>query len=273
MHTLPDYPLRQVAADLNDVAAFLALCDFAQGVLDARTVSDVLGVDAADALVLLGNSVLETAERAFAAMRAGLARRLVIAGGGGHSTAFLVESLRRDGRYAAVAAEGRREAELLGDIAVRHWGIPAERITLECKSTNCAENAAFAFRSLAGAASLILMQDPTMQRRTDASFRKVWRDAGVEARFANHPSFVPKVRARDGGLELVQQGAWPVGRFASLVMGEVPRLRDDAGGYGPNGSGSIVHVDIPQSVLAAHARLAAAYPELVRPAWAPPVAT
>ena len=41
---------------------------------------------------------------------------------------------------------------------------------------------------------------------------------------------------------------WPVDRYLSLILGEVPRLRDDAKGYGPAGRDFIVHVDFPPSV-------------------------
>lgn len=34
-------------------------------------------------------------------------------------------------------------------------------------------------------------------------------------------------------------------------MGEVPRLRDDAEGYGPLGKGFIAHVEVPPEVEAA----------------------
>jgi len=44
-------------------------------------------------------------------------------------------------------------------------------------------------------------------------------------------------------------------RFVSLVMGEIPRLRNDKDGYGPRGRGYIVAVDIPASVEAAYQRL------------------
>ncbi|WEQ52803.1 hypothetical protein LV478_04460 [Komagataeibacter oboediens] len=36
-------------------------------------------------------------------------------------------------------------------------------------------------------------------------------------------------------------------RFISLVMGEIPRLRDDENGYGPKGKGFIPHIEIPHS--------------------------
>lgn len=61
-----------------------------------------------------------------------------------------------------------------------------------------------------------------------------------------------------------QQGVWDVDRFLSLLLGEIPRLRDDPAGYGPAGKGFIDHVNIPTAVEAAHARLARRYPQLLR---------
>ena len=82
-----------------------------------------------------------------------------------------------------------------------------------------------------------------MQRRMDAVFRLVW----PEAEPVNRP-------APDG------RDTWPRDRWISLVMGEVPRLRDDATGYGPLGRGFIAHVDVPDEVEAAHASLRASHP-------------
>ena len=243
------------------MAAFLAL-------------EDGPGPAPADVLVLLGNSVLAVAEKAFAIFRNGAAHTLLIVGGRGHSTRFLEQNLRNDVRYASIASEGQSEAELLGRMATEFWGIAPGRMLLDTASSNCGENALFALRTLQDhsveAESLILMQDPTMQRRIDATFRKVWRDAGFTAEIVNDPTWVPQLSICDGELGFTRRvaGCWPVERFASLVMGEIPRLRDDEAGYGPKGRGLIDHVAIPETVLAAHARLAASYPEFVRPAWA-----
>jgi hypothetical protein len=54
-------------------------------------------------------------------------------------------------------------------------------------------------------------------------------------------------------------------RFVSLVMGEIPRLRNDENGYGPNGRGYIVAVDIPPAVEAAYDRLLGPFGDRVRP--------
>ena len=89
-----------------------------------------------------------------------------------------------------------------------------------------------------------------MQRRMDAVFRLVWPGAVA----VNRPG------PRRGRF------AWPHERWVALVMGEVPRLRDDADGYGPRGRGFQAHVDVPPEVEAAYAALLAVHPDWGRPA-------
>jgi uncharacterized SAM-binding protein YcdF (DUF218 family) len=249
----------ELVRDLDTVAAFLALDDLSA--LDAAALRRAAGVEAVDCLVLVGNAVLHTAERAFEAFAAGLARRLVITGGVGHSTAFLRQALASHPRYCAVDAPGLSEAELLATLAIAHFGIDAAALLLETRSTNCGENAVLT-RALLEASgppprTLLLVQDPTMQRRTDASFRRAYQGAPAPL-LLNHPTFVPRLVLQGGVARLdrpERAGLWPVERLAALVMGEVPRLRDDAQGYGPRGRGFITHVEIPAEVEAAHARL------------------
>lgn len=273
MNREPLYATAELAADLNHVAEFLAASDFPERDVAAARLREVFGVKQVDALVLLGNSVLATSERALAAMQAGLARRLLISGGRGHSTSHLYQALAAHPRYRKIEPHNRSEAECLREVAVRFWGIDSALITLETESSNCGENAQFTRRTIAAeklpAESLVLAQDPTMQRRSLASFQKAWDDAGIALKAANLPAFVPRVALRDERLAFPedQPMAWEMERFVSLVLGEVPRLRDDGQGYGPRGRHYLVHVDIPESVLAAHARLAAAFPGLARGPW------
>ena len=130
----------------------------------------------------------------------------------------------------------------------REHGI--EEVLLERRSSNCGENVVRARDLVRGAglapASVALVQDPTMQRRMDAVFRLVWPDAVA----VNRPG------PRRGRF------AWPHDRWVALVMGEVPRLRDDADGYGPRGRGFQAHVDVPPEVEAAYAAAALRTPGL-----------
>jgi uncharacterized SAM-binding protein YcdF (DUF218 family) len=262
----------ELAADLNLVAEFLALRDLPA--LEPAALAAACGQESSDCLVLLGSGVLACAEEAFRAMQRGVARLLVVSGGLGHSTSFLREAVARHPRYRRVATAGRPEAEILGELAQAFFGLEPDRLVLETASTNCGENAVLTRAALEARGSgvprtLVLVQDPTMQRRSDASFRLAFRDLPGHL-LLNHPAFVPRLGVREGRLAFEvppRDPPWPVERFASLVVGEIPRLRDDAEGYGPRGRGFIAHVDIPGPVEAAHARLASALsaPRMGRP--------
>ena len=131
------------------------------------------------------------------------------------------------------------------------------QILIEDQSTNCGANAAETRRVLerngVDVRSMVVVQDPTMSLRTKAAFEKVFEDVvGVEVRCC--PTFVPRVRMGEGGevvwdVEGLEAGSvWEMERFLDLLMGEVPRLRDDGNGYGPRGKGFITHVDVPREV-------------------------
>lgn len=103
-----------------------------------------------------------------------------------------------------------------------------------------------------------------MALRTIASFRKAYAADADTAdcpvllqppQFLCCPTFVPQLKrtgAGDGWVYDVPgaagSGLWSIPRFLGLLMGEIPRLRDDERGYGPAGKGFIAHVDIPADV-------------------------
>ena len=92
-----------------------------------------------------------------------------------------------------------------------------------------------------------------MQRRTMATFARVCRDEPDSPQWVSHPGFTPTLQNGKEGVEFGEgnTGLWPVDRYLSLVLGELPRLRDDANGYGPAGRDFIAHVTIPDEVEAA----------------------
>ena len=61
-------------------------------------------------------------------------------------------------------------------------------------------------------------------------------------------------------------GMWPINRYANLLMGEIPRLSDDANGYGPNRNNYIAHVDIPENVKIAFEELKMVFGSEIRAA-------
>lgn len=209
----------------------------------------------ADLVVLAGNAVMPTIDAACRLAEEN--RTLLISGGIGHSTTFLYAAVARHPRYNILRTTGRAEASILADIAHQFWQIPHERIVVEDRSTNCGENARFT-RDVMEERGItcrngIVVQDPTMQRRTMATFAHVWRDDANAPTWHSYPGYLPLLR--NGNLTATfadeAHDVWPVERYLSLILGELPRIQDDENGYGPRGKGFIAHVDIPEDVVSA----------------------
>jgi uncharacterized SAM-binding protein YcdF (DUF218 family) len=209
---------------------------------------------------------------------------------GGGVVATSSSTLNADG----TGAGPRAEAEMFRDVALL-LGAPPEQVLVECVSTNCGSNASESLALLRRLGlphrRLLLLQDPTMCERSHATFRHWWRDT-EGAEIVAYAPFVPTVVRQEGeggpgssgggsssssgscssssGSSAFTvdaegfAGAWTFPRLLSLLVGEVPRLRDDEAGYGPNGKGFIAHVDIPAEVESAYARVRAAFPEAMR---------
>lgn len=263
-------PLRdadRTARDVNLVSAFLAERDFP--ILTKEAVVKALGRPA-DLIILMGGSIGSGCEAAADAYLSGVAAGLMIVGGEGHTTQALRDSVAK--RYPDVPTGGRTEADVIADMLFMHRGVPRDKMILETASTNCGENAAFALRTARESGLdpeyVILMQDSSMQRRMRHSFEKAW--CGTRTRFFGYAAHVPMVEAADGCLRYVgiqPWGMWPLDRFISLIMGEIPRLHDTPSGYGPLGRGFITRCEVPEDVLAAFSRLSEDFPGAVRPAW------
>jgi uncharacterized SAM-binding protein YcdF (DUF218 family) len=253
---------RGLLADLELIGRFLARRDVTS--LDPAEVRRSF-----DALVLCGSGVLATVEVAAQAFHDRIVPGILVTGGIGHSTPYLAHAVDAHPAYADVPTADRPEAAVLADVLRRHLGVPASAMTTEEEATNCGENAELTLRILAGrpeVRSVLLVQDPTMQRRTHASFDHHAGVLGRTLEVVSQAPFVPVVRST-GVTDAAGDVAWTIDRFASLVVGEVRRLHDDEDGYGPRGAGFIDHVEVPDEVLAAAQRVAQAFPNL-RSRWA-----
>jgi len=256
----------QARDDVNRIAAYLARRDVA-------SLSPAV-VPHADVLVLCGSTVLAAIDIAATAFQDGLADRLLVSGGVGHSTPHLRHAVRGDPRYGDVSTDARPESAIIAEILRRHHAVPDAAILIEAESTNCGENAEFSVSLLKliplKLRSVVLLQDPTMQRRTHECFRRSLRDAsGV--RILSYAPFVPTVPDRDARNVNDEDGraVWSVRRFTALILGEMCRLHDDEHGYGPRGLDFIDHIDIPNHVMDAYQRLAVAHPHSFRETWRP----
>jgi DUF218 domain len=157
----------QARDDVNRIAAYLARRDIA-------SLSPAV-VPRADVLVLCGSAVLAAIELAATAFQDGLADRFLVSGGIGHSTPYLRQAVRENPRYGDVPTDTRSESAIIAEILCRHHAVPDAAILIEDESTNCGENAEFSVDLLKLAPlklrSVLLLQDPTMQRRTHECFR------------------------------------------------------------------------------------------------------
>jgi len=252
--------------DLNRIAAYLARRDLAS--------LSPAALPRADVLVVCGSAVEASIEIAATAFHNGLADRLLVSGGIGHSTPYLRQAVRETPRYGDVPTNARPESAVIAEILRRHHAVPDAAILMEDESTNCGENAEFFVRRLKltplRLRSVLLLQVPTMQRRTNEAFRRSLRGA-ADVQVLSYAPFVPTVPDLDAEYVHDDDGraVWSMGRFTALLLGEICRLRDDEQGYGPRGADFIDHVDIPGNVMDAYQRLAAAHPHWVREAWRP----
>jgi uncharacterized SAM-binding protein YcdF (DUF218 family) len=240
---------------INEISKFLAIRDIPK--LNSFELGKVFGIKKADILVLLGNSIPYTIKCAVYAYENNLCDSILINGGIGHSTEILRQQVRKDERFNSIQVENRAEADIFFDIMTKVYRVPEYNIIVENQSTNCGDNALKAVKLLEELQiqynSLLLIQDPTMQLRTYASFKKHIKNEKVK--LINYAPFIPEVNSN---LKLINEGIdgiWGEKRFLELIMGEIPRLKDDVNGYGPLGKNFIAHVEVTTEIEDYYSRL------------------
>ena len=253
--------MENIARSINILGTFCGRRDLPA--LTRENLRRAYAMEQADIMVLFGGSILAGGDVLAAAMEQNVAAKYVIVGGEGHTTQSLRD--RVHALYPDVYTTGMPEAEVFSVYLHRKYGRKAD--FLECKSTNCGNNITYLLELLRenniSHESIILTQDASMQRRMDAGLRKY-----ADVRIINFAAYAAEVTVRDGELAFKEEicGMWDMERYISLLLGEIPRLRDDAHGYGPCGKGFIAHVDIPDAVCSAFHLLREVYPHLVRQA-------
>ena len=178
-----------------------------------------------DAILVLGSYDLAVAERGAQLFLEGWAPLLICSGGSGAITRRFWEE---------------PEADLFAAIAVG-MGVPRERILVENRSTNTGENVLFTRRLLEGRhldpATFIVVQKPYMERRSYATFKKVWPEKGL---------IVTSPRASfDDYLNRMSNKALSVDEVISIMVGDLQRIR-----LYPS-QGFQIPQDIPDDVWAA----------------------
>ena len=184
-------------------------------------------VRASGVILVLGSHDIRVAERGASLYLEGFAPLLALSGGLGNLTRGMWDE-----------PEARKFARV-----ARSLGVPEEAILTEDRSTNTGENVHFTRRLLLerglDPASFILVQKPYMERRTYATFRKVW--PGKTAVVTS-----PAISFEDYPNEEI-----PLERVIHIMVGDLQRLRV----YPPRGFQ--IEQEIPDDVWDAYERLVA----------------
>jgi uncharacterized SAM-binding protein YcdF (DUF218 family) len=186
----------------------------------------------ADAILVLCSHDTAVAERGAQLFLDGWAPLLIFSGGLGAITRELWTEPEAD-QFAAIAAR---------------MGVPRQHILIENRSTNTGENVIFTRQLLADRGltpqSFILVQKPYMERRSYATFRKLWpeKQAIVTS---------PQV-SLDEYLEKYSNANLPVDEVVSIMVGDLQRVKLYAE------KGFQIPQDIPPEVWAAFEALVAA---------------
>jgi uncharacterized SAM-binding protein YcdF (DUF218 family) len=159
----------------------------------------------ADAIMVLCSHDARVAERGAELFLQGWAPLLIYSGGLGSITKHLWTEPEAD-RFAAIA---------------ERMGVPKTHILIENRSTNTGENVLFTRQLLAARGlelrSFILVQKPYMERRTFATFKKVWPEPHV-AVTSPQVSF-------DEYLEKYSHDTLPPDEVINIMVGDLQRVK------------------------------------------------
>lgn len=249
--------------ELNTIGKYLAKRDICH--LTKSELKNNFGIESADLLILFGGTIPYGCDVAAEAYKNGIAKKIMVVGGEGHTTEALRKEFRL--RYPEIKTEGRMEADIISDYLNLKYSI--KDCIIERNSTNCGNNVSYALdvvhENNLDIKHVIIIQDSTMQRRMDATFKKIW--ALEDAQIINFAPYIAEVIVKNEHLSFREKnlwGMWSIDHYITLLMGEIPRLCDNKDGYGPKGKNFIAHVDIPNEVLEAFQYLKEYYSSHIR---------
>ena len=236
--------MTKIAEAVNIIGNFCGPRDIDE--LTAAALQDKYNIPRVDVAVLFGGSILAGGEVFAEIMKNKLAETYVIVGGAGHTTATLREKMAIS--LGKEFSSQSCEAELFNEYLQEKHGLSADY--LEKESTNCGNNIIFLLSLLEKENiphdSILMVQDATMQRRMEATWRRYVSGGTV----INYAAYRVKVTGSEEGLAYEEEpaGMWDMDRYVELLMGDAQRLQDTPEGYGPRGKNFIAHVDMPPEV-------------------------
>lgn len=183
----------------------------------------------ADAILVLCSHDKKVAERGAELFLGGWAPLLIFSGGLGSITRALWT---------------KPEADQFAEIAIA-MGVPKERVLIENRSTNTGENILFTKQLLTDRnidpRKFILVQKPYMERRSFATFRKIWpeKDVLVTSPQVSFDEYLDSYSARELSADDV----------ISIMVGDLQRIKIYAE------EGFQIPQEIPENVWSAYEEL------------------
>lgn len=251
-----------IAENINILGNYCGKRDIEE--LTAENLQKKYNISQADVMVLFGGSILCGGDVLARAIENKIAKCFIIVGGAGHTTPTLRAKMNE--AYPKIKTENLSEAEIFNSYLKYRYSLQADYI--ETKSTNCGNNITFLLELLKKenipCDHIILSQDAAMQYRMEMGMRKYRPNMDI----INFATYHAVVQEQKGSLGYNTDiwGMWDMERYISLLLGEIPRLRDDEKGYGPRGKDFIAHVDIPPSIENSFDKLKQNYSSLIRTA-------
>lgn len=251
-----------IAENINILGNYCGKRDVEE--LTTENLQKKYNIPQADVMVLFGGSILCGGDVLAGAIEHRIAKHFIIVDGAGHTTPALRAKMNK--AYPEIKTDHLSEAEIFNSYLKHRYSIQADYI--EAKSTNCGNNITFLLELLEkekiACNHIILSQDATMQYRMEMGMRKYCPNMDI----INFATYHAVVQGQKNSLHYSTDiwGMWDMERYISLLLGEIPRLKDDENGYGPQGKDFIAHVDIPKSVENAFDELKQDYSDLVRTA-------
>lgn len=189
-------------------------------------------LEPADAILVLCSHDERVAERSVELYQSGLAPLVIFSGGSGSITSLLWQE---------------PEAERFARIAIAK-GIPAENVLTETRSTNTGENILLTKQMLDELGlefqKFLLVQKPYMERRSYATFRKLWPEKDVTVTS-------PQISFEDY-LQNYSNSALTAADVIGIMVGDLQRIRIYPA------RGFQIEQDVPPDVLAAFDELVTA---------------
>lgn len=161
-------------------------------------------VKKADILFLLGSSDTRVAERGAELYRQGYAETIIVSGSKGKVT---------EGLFA------ESEARIFADVLIKS-GVPEDKIILEEAASNTGDNIVYAYNMLRDLGhdlkSIILVTKPYMERRSYATFMKVWPESNMNLMVTS-----PQLAYDEYPSDKVSKDL-----FINLMVGDLQRIQE-----------------------------------------------